>query len=193
MDYINRFVNILFPLPECLRVKATSRSAAEPVPLFVTTDTPLFHSASFTSILCSRKRTYAQRTEEAPNNRIISATVSPRNAVRPPRKRTLEFPNEKRWWLCPDVFTFYLVCFFCIYDSILWTDVCTGFWWGNLRERDQWGDPDADGRIILRSIFRKWEWVVGTGWSRLRIGTGGGHLWVRWWTFGFQKCGEFLD
>jgi len=28
---------------------------------------------------------------------------------------------------------------------------CTGFWWGNLRERDQWGDPDTDGRIILRS------------------------------------------
>jgi len=27
---------------------------------------------------------------------------------------------------------------------------CTGFWWGNLSERDQWGDPDADGRIILR-------------------------------------------
>ena len=23
------------------------------------------------------------------------------------------------------------------------------------------------------------EWVVGTGWSWLRIGTGGGHLWVR--------------
>jgi len=33
---------------------------------------------------------------------------------------------------------------------------------------------------------------VGTGWSWLRIGTGGGHLWVRWWTFRFQKCGEFL-
>jgi len=45
-----------------------------------------------------------------------------------------------------------------------------------LRERDQWGDPDADGRIILRWIFRKWERVVGTGWSWLRIGTGGGHL-----------------
>ena len=29
-------------------------------------------------------------------------------------------------------------------------EACTGFWWGNLRERDQWGDPDADGRIILR-------------------------------------------
>ena len=27
----------------------------------------------------------------------------------------------------------------------------------NLRERDQWGDPDVDGRIILIWIFRKWE------------------------------------
>ena len=35
----------------------------------------------------------------------------------------------------------------------------------NLRERDHWGDPDVDGRIILRWIFRKWEGVVGTGWS----------------------------
>ena len=49
-------------------------------------------------------------------------------------------------------------------------------WWGNLRERDHWGDPDVDGRIILRRIFRKWEGVVGTGWSWLRIGRGGGHL-----------------
>ena len=54
-------------------------------------------------------------------------------------------------------------------------EVCTGFWWGNLRERDHWGDPDVDGRIILRWIFRKWEGVVGNGWSWLRIGTGGGH------------------
>jgi hypothetical protein len=29
------------------------------------------------------------------------------------------------------------------------------FWWGNLRERDHWGDPGVDGRIILRRIFRK--------------------------------------
>ena len=38
---------------------------------------------------------------------------------------------------------------------------------------------DVDGRIILRWIFRKLEGVVGTGWSWLRIGTDGGHLWVR--------------
>jgi len=53
---------------------------------------------------------------------------------------------------------------------------CTGFWRGNLRERDHWGDPDADRRIILRWIFKKLEGVVRTGWSWLRIGTGGGHL-----------------
>jgi hypothetical protein len=41
------------------------------------------------------------------------------------------------------------------------------------------GDQDVDGRIILRWIFRKLEGVVETGWSWLRIGTGGGHLWVR--------------
>jgi hypothetical protein len=35
-------------------------------------------------------------------------------------------------------------------------------WWGNLRERGHWGDPDVDGRIILRLMFRNLEEVVGT-------------------------------
>jgi len=43
-----------------------------------------------------------------------------------------------------------------------------GFWWGNLRERDHWGDPDVDGRIILRWIFRKWERACGLD----RVGSG---------------------
>jgi hypothetical protein len=33
-----------------------------------------------------------------------------------------------------------------------WGEACTGFWWGNLRERDHWGGPGVDGRIILRKI-----------------------------------------
>jgi hypothetical protein len=31
-------------------------------------------------------------------------------------------------------------------------------------------------RIILRWMFWKWKEVVGTGWSKLRTGTGSGHL-----------------
>jgi hypothetical protein len=52
----------------------------------------------------------------------------------------------------------------------------TGFWWGNLRERNHLEDPGTDGRIILRWIFRKWVMGLWIGLSWLRIGTGGGHL-----------------
>jgi hypothetical protein len=51
--------------------------------------------------------------------------------------------------------------------------------WGNLRERDQWGEADVGGRIILRWIVRKWDVGVWTGSSWLRIGTGGDFLRMR--------------
>jgi len=38
------------------------------------------------------------------------------------------------------------------------------------------GNPGADGRIILRWIFGKWDVGVWTGSSWLRIGTVGRHL-----------------
>jgi hypothetical protein len=34
-------------------------------------------------------------------------------------------------------------------------ETCTGFWWGNMGERDHQGDPGVDGRILLRWIFKK--------------------------------------
>jgi hypothetical protein len=52
----------------------------------------------------------------------------------------------------------------------------TGFWWGNLRERDRLENPGVDGRIILSRIFRKWDMEVWTGSSWLRIGKPGGYL-----------------
>jgi hypothetical protein len=55
-------------------------------------------------------------------------------------------------------------------------EVCTGFWWGNFRERDDLEDLGVDGRIILRWIFRKWDVKVWTGSIWLRRGTDGGHL-----------------
>jgi len=70
--------------------------------------------------------------------------------------------------------------------TVLWIWQGNKYTLGNPRERGHWGDPDADGRTILRWIFRKLEGVE-TGWSWLGIGTGGGHLWVRWWIFGFHK------
>jgi hypothetical protein len=53
---------------------------------------------------------------------------------------------------------------------------CTGFWWGNLRERDDWGDPGVDGRIILGWIFRKRDVGVRTGLGCPGIETGDGLL-----------------
>ena len=69
----------------------------------------------------------------------------------------------------------------------------TGFWWGKMRERDHSEDPDAEGKLILRWIFRKWD--VGHGLHRSGLGKGqvagtyqcGNELSVS------IKCGEFLD
>jgi hypothetical protein len=47
---------------------------------------------------------------------------------------------------------------------------------GETEGRDHLGDPDVDGKIILRWVFNKWDVGAWTGWSGLRIGTGGGHL-----------------
>jgi len=45
--------------------------------------------------------------------------------------------------------------------------VCTGFWWGNLRERDYLEDLCVRRRIILRWAFRKWDVGGGMDWLDL--------------------------
>ena len=55
-------------------------------------------------------------------------------------------------------------------------EVCTGFWWGNLRGRHHLEDPDVDGRIILGWVLRKWDVGAWTGLIWLWMGTGGWHL-----------------
>jgi hypothetical protein len=53
--------------------------------------------------------------------------------------------------------------------------VYTWFWWGNRRERDHLEDPDIDGRIILRWIFRMWDVRARAGliWRRIVLASKG--------------------
>ena len=62
------------------------------------------------------------------------------------------------------------------FNLVLLRGAYTEFWWGYLRERHHLGDPDLDGRIILRWIFRKCDVGLWIGSSWLKIGTSGGHL-----------------
>jgi hypothetical protein len=53
--------------------------------------------------------------------------------------------------------------------------MCTGFWWGNLKERDCLKSMHIDGRIILKLTLNKWVggWI---GFIWLKIGTSYGLL-----------------
>jgi hypothetical protein len=42
----------------------------------------------------------------------------------------------------------------------------TQFWWNNLRESDHLDDPSVNGKIILKGIFKTWDWV-GMDWIEL--------------------------
>jgi hypothetical protein len=49
----------------------------------------------------------------------------------------------------------------------------TGFWWGNMRERNHLEGLGIDGSIILKWIFKEWDGETWTGLIWLRMQTGG--------------------
>jgi hypothetical protein len=61
-------------------------------------------------------------------------------------------------------------------------EMYTVFWLEIIKGRHK-----LDGRIILEWIIGKEGVKVWSGLIWLRIGTSGGLLWTRWWTFGFHK------
>jgi hypothetical protein len=48
--------------------------------------------------------------------------------------------------------------------------VHTGFWWGDLRERDHLEDLGVDRRMVLKLILNTWDGEVGAGLTWLRKG-----------------------
>jgi len=47
---------------------------------------------------------------------------------------------------------------------------------GNVKDGDHLEDRGADGKILLKWIFKEWDGVAWTGLIWLRVGTGGGLL-----------------
>ena len=48
-------------------------------------------------------------------------------------------------------------------------EVHTVIWWANMIERDSLEDPDIDGKIKLKWIFKKWDGDAWTGLICFRI------------------------
>jgi hypothetical protein len=65
----------------------------------------------------------------------------------------------------------------------------TRFWWESQKENDHSEDQGVGGRTGSELILGRLAWGVWIGFDWLRIVTGGGVLWVRWWTFGILRHG----
>jgi hypothetical protein len=72
-------------------------------------------------------------------------------------------------------------------------EVHTGFWWGDIMERDYLVDLGVNGRITLKLIFKKLNGEAWTGLFWLRIGQVAGDCECGNKLSGSIKCGEFLE
>ena len=72
-------------------------------------------------------------------------------------------------------------------------EVYTGFWWGNQKERDNWGGPRVDGRIILIGSSGSGMWGYGLDRAGSGYGQVAGTCDCGNKPSGSIKCGEFLD
>jgi hypothetical protein len=50
-------------------------------------------------------------------------------------------------------------------------------------------DQGVGGKMGSEWILGRFDWGLWIGFDWLRTGSGGGLLWVRWWTFGFLRHG----
>jgi len=55
-------------------------------------------------------------------------------------------------------------------------EVYTGFWWGNLKDRNYLEDTGFRWENNIKMDLQEVVWGAWTGSIYLRIGTGGGHL-----------------
>ena len=70
----------------------------------------------------------------------------------------------------------------------------TGFWSGDMKERENLEDLSIDGGgIVLKWIFIKWDGGAQTGLIWLRTGTVTGCCECGNELLGFIKCREFVD
>ena len=56
------------------------------------------------------------------------------------------------------------------------SEMYTGFWCGNLKERDHLEELGVDGSIILESVLKKWDERTWTGLIWFRLGKNVGLL-----------------
>jgi hypothetical protein len=68
-------------------------------------------------------------------------------------------------------------------------ETCRGFWWGSPKENNHMEDQGVDGSIGSKWTLGRLAGGLCNGFTWLRIGTVGGLLCMRWWTFGFWRHG----